>query len=106
MVKNQLDSYLVDIRDAEAIFEKRMAAADYQAAYNASTYAYQLWEYYINDASNAGYNRYLVTTAKSEQKKTADMVARATAALNGETVAEMFNGGTYYYYYDSGSYVC
>lgn len=87
MVKNQLDSYLVDIRDAEAIFEKRMAAADYQAAYNASTYAYQLWEYYINDASNAGYTG-LVTTAKSEQKKTADMVARATAALNGETVAE------------------
>ncbi len=87
MVKNQLDSYLVDIRDAEAIFEKRMAAADYQAAYNASTYAYQLWEYYINDASNAGYAD-LVTTAKSEQKKTADMVARATAALNGETVAE------------------
>ena len=86
MVKNQLDSYLVDIRDAEAIFEKRMAAADYQAAYNASTYAYQLWEYYINDASNAGYAD-LVTTAKSEQKKTADMVARATAALNGETVA-------------------
>ena len=86
MVKNQLDSYLVDIRDAEAIFEKRMAAADYQAAYNASTYAYQLWEYYINDASNAGYTD-LVTTAKSEQKKTADMVARATAALNGETVA-------------------
>ena len=86
MVKNQLDSYLVDIRDAEAIFEKRMAA-DYQAAYNASTYAYQLWEYYINDASNAGYTD-LVTTAKSEQKKTADMVARATAALNGETVAE------------------
>ena len=85
MVKNQLDSYLVDIRDAEAIFEKRMAAADYQAAYNASTYAYQLWEYYINDASNAGYTD-LVTTAKSEQKKTADMVARATAALNGETV--------------------
>lgn len=80
MVKNQLDSYLVDIRDAEAIFEKRMAAADYQAAYNASTYAYQLWEYYINDASNAGYTD-LVTTAKSEQKKTADMVARATAAL-------------------------
>ena len=88
MVKNQLDSYLVDIRDAEAIFEKRMAAADYQAAYNASTYAYQLWEYYINDASNAGYTD-LVTTAKSEQKKTADMVARATAALNGETVTEM-----------------
>ena len=87
MVKNQLDSYLVDIRDAEAIFEKRMAAADYQAAYNASTYAYQLWEYYINDAYNAGYTD-LVTTAKSEQKKTADMVARATAALNGETVAE------------------
>ena len=87
MVKNQLDSYLVDIRDAEAIFEKRMAAADYQAAYNASTYAYQLWEYYINDASNAGYTD-LVTIAKSEQKKTADMVARATAALNGETVAE------------------
>ena len=87
MVKNQLDSYLVDIRDAEAIFEKRMVAADYQAAYNASTYAYQLWEYYINDASNAGYTD-LVTTAKSEQKKTADMVARATAALNGETVAE------------------
>ena len=87
MVKNQLDSYLVDIRDAEAIFEKRMAAADYQAAYNASTYAYQLWEYYINDASNAGYTD-LVTTAKSEQKKTADMVARATAALNGEKVAE------------------
>ena len=87
MVKNQLDSYLVDIRDAEAIFEKRIAAADYQAAYNASTYAYQLWEYYINDASNAGYTD-LVTTAKSEQKKTADMVARATAALNGETVAE------------------
>ena len=87
MVKNQLDSYLVDIRDAEAIFEKRMAAADYQAAYNASTYAYQLWEYYINDASNAGYAD-LVTTAKSEQKKTADMVARATVALNGETVAE------------------
>ena len=87
MVKNQLDSYLVDIRDAEAIFEKRMAAADYQAAYNASTYAYKLWEYYINDASNAGYTD-LVTTAKSEQKKTADMVARATAALNGETVAE------------------
>ena len=87
MVKNQLDSYLVDICDAEAIFEKRMAAADYQAAYNASTYAYQLWEYYINDASNAGYTD-LVTTAKSEQKKTADMVARATAALNGETVAE------------------
>ena len=87
MVKNQLDSYLVDIRDAEAIFEKRMAAADYQAAYNASTYAYQLWEYYINDASNAGYTD-LVTTAKSEQKKTADMVARATATLNGETVAE------------------
>ena len=87
MVKNQLDSYLVDIRDAEAIFEKRMAAADYQAAYNASTYAYQLWEYYINDASNAGYTD-LVTTAKSEQKKTADMVARATAALNGETVAD------------------
>ena len=87
MVKNQLDSYLVDIRDAEAIFEKRMAAADYQAAYNASTYAYQLWEYYINDASNAGYTD-LVTTAKSEQKKTADMVARATAALNGETVVE------------------
>ena len=87
MVKNQLDSYLVDIRDAEAIFEKRMAAADYQAAYNASTYAYQLWEYYINDASNAGYTD-LVTTAKSEQKKTADMVARATAALNGETVTE------------------
>lgn len=87
MVKNQLDSYLVDIRDAEAIFEKRMTAADYQAAYNASTYAYQLWEYYINDASNAGYTD-LVTTAKSEQKKTADMVARATAALNGETVAE------------------
>ena len=87
MVKNQLDSYLVDIRDAEAIFEKRMAAADYQAAYNASTYAYQLWEYYINDASNAGYTD-LVTTAKSEQKKTADMVARATAALNGETVPE------------------
>ena len=87
MVKNQLDSYLVDIRDAEAIFEKRMAAADYQADYNASTYAYQLWEYYINDASNAGYTD-LVTTAKSEQKKTADMVARATAALNGETVAE------------------
>ena len=87
MVKNQLDSYLVDIRDAEAIFEKRMAAADYQAAYNASTYAYQLWEYYINDASNAGYAD-LVTTAKSEQKKTADMVARATAALNGETVVE------------------
>ena len=87
MVKNQLDSYLVDIRDAEAIFEKRMAAADYQAAYNASTYAYQLWEYYINDASNAGYTD-LVTTAKSEQKKTADMVARATASLNGETVAE------------------
>ena len=87
MVKNQLDSYLVDIRDAEAIFEKRMAAADYQAAYNASTYAYQLWEYYINDASNAGYTD-LVTTAKNEQKKTADMVARATAALNGETVAE------------------
>ena len=87
MVKNQLNSYLVDIRDAEAIFEKRMAAADYQAAYNASTYAYQLWEYYINDASNAGYTD-LVTTAKSEQKKTADMVARATAALNGETVAE------------------
>ena len=87
MVKNQLDSYLVDIRDAEAIFEKRMAAADYQAAYNASTYAYQLWEYYINDASNAGYTD-LVTTAKSEQKKTTDMVARATAALNGETVAE------------------
>ena len=87
MVKNQLDSYLVDIRDAEAIFEKRMAAADYQAAYNASTYAYQLWEYYINDASNAGYTD-LVATAKSEQKKTADMVARATAALNGETVAE------------------
>ena len=87
MVKNQLDSYLVDIRDAEAIFEKRMAAADYQAAYNSSTYAYQLWEYYINDASNAGYTD-LVTTAKSEQKKTADMVARATAALNGETVAE------------------
>ena len=87
MVKNQLDSYLVDIRDAEAIFEKRMAAADYQAAYNASTYAYQLWEYYINDASNAGYTD-LVTTAKSEQKKTADMVARATAVLNGETVAE------------------
>ena len=87
MVKNQLDRYLVDIRDAEAIFEKRMAAADYQAAYNASTYAYQLWEYYINDASNAGYTD-LVTTAKSEQKKTADMVARATAALNGETVAE------------------
>ena len=87
MVKNQLDSYLVDIRDAEAIFEKRMAAADYQAAYNASTYAYQLWEYYINDASNAGYTD-LVTTAKSEQKKTADMVAHATAALNGETVAE------------------
>ena len=87
MVKNQLDSYFVDIRDAEAIFEKRMAAADYQAAYNASTYAYQLWEYYINDASNAGYTD-LVTTAKSEQKKTADMVARATAALNGETVAE------------------
>ena len=87
MVKNQLESYLVDIRDAEAIFEKRMAAADYQAAYNASTYAYQLWEYYINDASNAGYTD-LVTTAKSEQKKTADMVARATAALNGETVAE------------------
>ena len=87
MVKNQLDSYLVDIRDAEAIFEKRMAAADYQAAYNASTYAYQLWEYYIIYASNAGYTD-LVTTAKSEQKKTADMVARATAALNGETVAE------------------
>ena len=87
MVKNQLDSYLVDIRDAEAIIEKRMAAADYQAAYNASTYAYQLWEYYINDASNAGYTD-LVTTAKSEQKKTADMVARATAALNGETVTE------------------
>ena len=87
MVKNQLDSYLVDIRDAEAIFEKRMAAADYRAAYNASTYAYQLWEYYINDASNAGYTD-LVTTAKSEQKKTADMVARATAALNGETVTE------------------
>ena len=64
-----------------------MAAADYQAAYNASTYAYQLWEYYINDASNAGYTD-LVTTAKSEQKKTANMVARATAALNGETVAE------------------
>ena len=74
-------------RHAEAIFEKRMAAADYQAAYNASTYAYQLWEYYINDASNAGYTD-LVTTAKSEQKKTADMVARATAALNGETVTE------------------
>ena len=86
-ITDQLDSYLVDIRDAEAIFEKRMAAADYQAAYNASTYAYQLWEYYINDASNAGYTD-LVTTAKSEQKKTADMVARATAALNGETVAE------------------
>ena len=85
-VKNQLDSYLVDIRDAEAIFEKRMAAAGYQAAYNASTYAYQLWEYYINDASNAGYTE-LVTTPKSEQKKTADTVARATAALNGETVA-------------------
>ena len=92
MVKNQLDSYLVDIRDAEAIFEKRMAAADYQAAYNASTYAYQLWEYYINDASNAGYTD-LVTTAKSEQKKTADMVARATAALNGETVAETSTEG-------------
>ena len=30
MVKNQLDSYLVDIRDAEAIFEKRMAAADFR----------------------------------------------------------------------------
>ena len=87
MVKSQLDSYLVDIRDAEAIFEKRMAAADYQAAYNASTYAYQLWDYYINDASNAGYTD-LVNTAKSEQKKTADMVARATAALNGETIPE------------------
>ena len=87
MVKDQLDSYLVDIRDAEAIFEKRMAVADYQAAYNASTYAYQLWEYYISDASNAGYTD-LVTNAKSEQKKTAEMVARATAALNGETVPE------------------
>ena len=87
MVKDQLDSYLVDIRDAEAIFEKRMAIADYQAAYNASTYAYQLWEYYISDASNAGYTD-LVTNAKSEQKKTADMVARATAALNGETIPE------------------
>ena len=87
MVKDQLDSYLVDIRDAEAIFEKRMAIADYQAAYNASTYAYQLWDYYISDASNAGYTD-LVKNAKSEQKKTADMVARATAALNGETVPE------------------
>lgn len=87
MVQSQLDSYMVDIRDAEAIFAKRMAAADYQAAYNASTYAYQLWDYYINDASNAGYTD-LVSTAKSEQKKTADMVARATAALNGETVPE------------------
>lgn len=87
MVKKQLDSYLVDIRDAEAIFEKRMAIADYQAAYNASTYAYQLWEYYISDASNAGYTD-LVTNAKSEQKKTAEMVARATAALNGETIPE------------------
>ena len=86
-VKDQLNSYLVDIRDAEAIFEKRMAAADYQAAYNASTYAYQLWEYYISDASNAGYTD-LVTSAKSEQKKTAEMVARATAALNGENVSE------------------
>lgn len=87
MVKNQLDSYLVDIRDAEAIFEKRMAIADYQAAYNASTYAYQLWEYYISDASNAGYTD-LVADAQSEQKKTAEMVARATAALNGETISE------------------
>ncbi len=87
MVKNQLDSYLVDIRDAEAIFEKRMAIADYQAAYNASTYAYQLWEYYISDASNAGYTD-LVADAQSEQKKTAEMVARATAALNGETIPE------------------
>ena len=87
MVKNQLDSYLVDIRDAEAIFEKRMAVADYQAAYNASTYAYELWNYYINDASNAGYTD-LVANAKNEQKKTADMVARATAALNGQTLPE------------------
>ena len=87
LVNNKFDSFLLVIVDAEAIFEKRMAAADYQAAYNASTYAYQLWEYYINDASNAGYTD-LVTTAKSEQKKTADMVARATAALNGETVTE------------------
>ena len=87
MVKEQLDSYLVDIRDAEAIFEKRMAVADYQAAYNASTYAYELWNYYISDASNAGYTD-LVRTAKSEQKKTAEMVARATAALNGESIPE------------------
>ncbi len=87
MVKNQLDSYLVDIRDAEAIFEKRMSLLDYQAAYNASSYAYELWNYYINDASNAGYTD-LVANAKNEQKKTAEMVARATAALNGETVPQ------------------
>ena len=87
MVKKQLESYLVDIRDAEAIFEKRMAVADYQAAYNASTYAYELWNYYISDASNAGYTD-LVSNAKSEQKKTAEMVARATAALNGEPIPE------------------
>lgn len=45
MVQNQLEAYLVDIRDAEAIFEKRMVISDYQAAYNASTYAYELWNY-------------------------------------------------------------
>ena len=87
MVKNQLESYLVDIRDAEAIFEKRMSLLDYQAAYNASSYAYELWNYYINDASNAGYTD-LVANAKNEQKKTAEMVARATAALNGEVVSQ------------------
>lgn len=78
MVKNQLDSYLVDIRDAEAIFEKRMAAADYQAAYNASTYAYQLWEYYINDASNAGYTD-LVTTAEQTAPTTVEDTTTTTA---------------------------
>ncbi len=85
MVKNQLDSYLVDIRDAEAIFEKRMAAADYQAAYNASTYAYQLWEYYINDASNAGYTD-LVTTAKSET--TAEQTTPTTVEDTTTTTAD------------------
>ena len=66
-----MDSYLVDIRDAEAIFEKRMAAADYHAAYKARTYAYQLWEYYINDASNTDYTN-LVSTAKIDQQKHID----------------------------------
>ena len=87
MVKSQLESYLIDINDAVSIFTQRMGAGDYQAAYNAITYAYELWGYYIADASNAGYED-LAAQGRSEQQKIEPLIGQAQAALNGQLPSE------------------